>query len=306
MTSSPKPGRRAFVKWGLASAGVPLVSGALGTLPGAKAQPPDAAPDTAPGSAERGGSTVSLGPGIQIYYKDEWLGAPWLTGEPALLLHGNLETSEIWYGWVPRMAQQFRLLRPDLPGFGRSTAPRDFEWSLPNFAKLMANFLDAVGVSSAHIIGAKTGGAIAMQFAAAYPQRTRTLVVSSGPFTSVAPGNENNSQQIRLGSSASKEEMAYFDKLRDETPPDTLKGAGKMMSNFNLESLLPKISAPTLVITSDHSALQSVDTVLRYQPKIPHSRLLVLTSDAYHVAVANANECVTNVLAFIRESEKQA
>jgi hypothetical protein len=45
--------------------------------------------------------------------------------------------------------------------------------------------------------------------------------------------------------------------------------------------------------------LQSVDTVLRYQPKIPNSRLLVLTSDAYHVAVANADECVTNVLAFI-------
>jgi 3-oxoadipate enol-lactonase len=305
MTSSPKPGRRAFVKWGLASAGVPLVSGALGTLADAKAEPPDTAPDTTPDS-ERGGSTVSVGPGTQIHYKDEWLGAPWLTGEPALLLHGNLETSEIWYGWVPRMAQQFRLLRPDLPGFGRSTAPRDFEWSLSNFAKVMANFLDAVGVASAHIIGAKTGGAIAMQFAATYPQRTRTLVVASGPFTSVAPGTENNSQQVRLGSSASKDEIAYFDKLRDETPPETLKGAGKMMSNFNLESLLPRITAPTLIITSDHSALQSVETVLRYQPKIPHSRLLVLQSDAYHVAVANANECVTNVLAFIRETEKPA
>ena len=279
-----------------------MVSGALGTLADAKAGPPDAAPDSAPDSSERGGSTVSVGPGIQIYYKDEWLGAPWLTGEPALLLHGNLETSEIWYGWAPRMAQQFRLLRPDLPGFGRSTAPRDFEWSLPNFAKVVANFLDAVGVASAHIIGAKTGGAIAMQFAASYPRRTRTLVVASGPFSSVAPGTENNSQQVRLGSSASKEEIAYFDKLKDETSAETLRGAGRMMSNFNLESLLPRIGAPTLIITSDHSALQSVETVLRYQSKIPHSRLLVLASDAYHVAVAKADECVTNVLAFIRET----
>src|SRR5579864_3835225 len=108
MTSSAKPGRRAFVKWGLASAGVPLVADALGGLAGAKVEPPDTAPGTSPESSERGGSTVSLGPGIQIHYKDEWLGAPWLTGEPALLLHGNLETSAIWYGWVPRMAQQFR------------------------------------------------------------------------------------------------------------------------------------------------------------------------------------------------------
>ncbi len=173
------------MKWGLASAGAPLVANALGTLAEAKAEPPAGAADASADVADRGGATVSLGSGIQIYYKDEWLGAPWVTGEPAVLLHGNLETHEIWYGWVPRMAQQFRLLRPDLPGFGRSTAPRDFEWSLGNYAKVVANFLDAIGVASAHIIGAKTGGAIAMQFAATYPQRTRTLVVASGPFSSV-------------------------------------------------------------------------------------------------------------------------
>ena len=287
------------MKWGLA-AGVPLAASALtiGGLTEAEAEAADA-----PASSEHGGSTVSLGSGIQLYYKDEWLGAPWLTGEPALLLHGNLETHEIWYGWVPRMAQQFRLLRPDLPGFGRSTAPRDFEWTLGNFAKIAANFLDAMGIASAHIIGAKTGGAIAMQFAATYPQRTRTLTVASGPFSSIAPGTDDNSQQVRLGLAASKEEMAYFDKLRDETPAETRKGVGEMMSKFNLEPLLPRISAPTLIITSDRSKLQSVDTVLRYQPKIPHSRLLVVTSDAYHVAVANANECVTDVLAFLREAK---
>jgi pimeloyl-ACP methyl ester carboxylesterase len=308
MSLKPKPDRRAFVKWGLVSAGVPLASSALalGTLAKAKAAAPAVAADVSADGGERGGSMVSLGSGVQIYYKDEWLGAPWLTGEPAVLLHGNLETHEIWYGWVPRMAQQFRLLRLDLPGFGRSTAPRDFEWSLGNYAKIVANFLDAIGVPSAHIIGAKTGGAIAMQFAATYPQRTRTLVVASGPFSSVPQGTDDNSQQVRLGSSATKEEMAYFDKLKDETSAETRRGVGAMMSNFNLEALLPRISAPTLVITSDRSKLQSVETVLRYQPKIPHSRLLVVTSDAYHVAVANANECVTNVLAFIREAKGQA
>jgi pimeloyl-ACP methyl ester carboxylesterase len=303
--SAENRGRRTFVKWGLASAGVPLMAPALASLGGsvvANAEPADAA-DVAEMS---GGAMVSIGPGLQIYYKEDWLGAPWLNGEPAVLLHGNIETHEIWYGWVPRMAQQFRLFRPDLPGFGRSTAPRDFDWSIANFSKVVANFLDAIGAPSAHIIGAKTGGAIAMQFAATYPQRTRTLVVASGPFSSVPPGTDNNSMQIRLGSSASKEEMAYFDKLKNETKPETQRGVGSMMSDFNLEALLPQISAPTLVITSDHSALQSVETVLRYQPKIPHSRLLVLTSDAYHVAVANANECVTNVLAFIRESGAKA
>jgi hypothetical protein len=56
-------------------------------------------------------------------------------------------------------------------------------------------------------------------------------------------------------------------------------------------------------MTSDRSPLQSVDADMRYQRKIPNSRLLALSSDAYHVAVAKADECVTNVLEFIRETQ---
>jgi pimeloyl-ACP methyl ester carboxylesterase len=254
----------------------------------------------------RVGLTVPVPPGLQIFYRDEWFGAPWLKPEPALFLHGNSETSEIWYGWVPRMAQRFRLFLPDLPGFGRSTVPPDFEWTLANYAKAVANFLDAMGIESAHIIGAKTGGAIAMQFAATYPQRARTLVVASGPFGPVDPKFENSPQQVRLGSAASKEEMEYFDKLKDDTRPETRRGIRTVISSIHLENLLPRITARTLIVTSDRSALQSVETVLRYQPKIPNSRLLVLTSDAYHVAVANANECVSNVLSFIQETKLPA
>jgi 3-oxoadipate enol-lactonase len=297
MTTFTKPSRRTLIKWGVASAGLPLISQALNSVAEGKPEPP-----TPEDSGERGGSTVTLRPGLQIYYKDEWFGAPWLQSEPAVLLHGNLETGAVWFGWVPRMAQKFRLLVPDLPGFGRSTAPADFEWTMENFAKVTADFLDQLGIESAHIIGAKTGGAIAMQFAATYPKRTRSVVVASGPFTAVDPRAENNSQQVRLGSAATREEIAYFDKMRDDTRPETRRGMGKVISSINLDGLLPRISAPTLIITSDRSALQTVETVLRYQPKIPNSRLLVVTSDAYHVAVANADECVTSVLEFIEGS----
>jgi pimeloyl-ACP methyl ester carboxylesterase len=286
------------MRLGIASAGIPLVSQAL--LPAAEAQtkPRD--------SGARGGSTVSVSPGLEMFYREDWLGAPWLDSDPVVFIHGNLETGEVWYGWVPRMAQQFRLFRPDLPGYGRSTVPADFEWTLANLAKVVANYLDAIGVQSAHIVGAKTGGAIAMQFAATYPQRTRTLVVASGPFAPVDPKFENASQQVRLGSAASKEEMAYFDKLKNETLPSTRRDIQKVLSVINFDNLLPRITARTLIVTADRSALQSVETVLRYQRKIPNSRLLVLTSDAYHVAVANADECVTNVLAFMKETRTPA
>lgn len=298
MELSAGPRRRSLIKLGLASAGIPLISRAL--LPVAEAQV------KRPENGARGGSMIQVSPGLQMFYREDWLGAPWLDGEPVVFLHGNLENGEIWYGWVPRMAQQFRLFRPDLPGYGRTPTPTNFEWTLESFVKVVANYLDAIGVESAHIVGAKTGGAIAMQFAATYPQRTRTLVVASGPFGSVDPQFENSSQLVRLGANASKEEIAYFDKLRSETKPETRRDIKPLLSTLNLEKLLPRITARTLIITSDRSGLQSVETVLRYQPKIPNSRLLVLTSDAYHVAVANADECVTNVLAFHGKSPTKA
>ncbi|MBZ5641790.1 MAG: alpha/beta hydrolase [Acidobacteriia bacterium] len=284
------------MKWGLAVAGLPALSEGMGLNAEGAAIPEQ--------TRERGGSTILLKSGISAYYKEDWLGAPWLNSDPVIFLHGNLETSAIWYGWVPRMAQRYRLFRPDLPGFGGSTAPANFEWSLAGFAKFLADFLDAMGIQSAHIVGAKTGGAIAMQFAASYPQRTRTVVVASGPFNALSPKTENNSQQLRLGSAATSEEIAYFDKLREDMRPETKRQMETLLAAINVEDLLPRISARTLIITSDQSALQTVETVLRYQPKIPNSRLLVLTSDAYHVAVANAEECVTNVLAFYQQAGK--
>ncbi len=251
------------------------------------------------------GFTVALAPGLELHYREDWLGAPWTSPEAALLIHGGMESGEAWFGWVPRMGQEFRLFRPDLPGFGQSTVPADFDWSIENYAGVLAKFLDQMGVASAHIVGAKTGGAIAMQFAGTYPQRTRTLILASGPFSPPAP-NQNPPDELRFGSSAPREEIEFFDKIKAATSPKTRAGLAKVLAGINLDVVLPRITAPTLVITSDRGALQSLDAVLHYQPKIPNSRLLVLRSDAFHVAVANADECVANSLAFIREARKPA
>lgn len=298
MSSAAKLNRRTLMKWGVMTAGVPLVSNAL--MPMAEAAP---APQD---KMRQNGSMAALHSGLQVYYREDWLGAPWLDGEPVVFLHGNLEIGDIWFGWVPQMAQHYRLYRPDLPGFGQSKIPANFEWSVENYVKAVAEFLDAIGAKSAYIVGAKTGGAIAMQFAATYPDRTRALVVCSGPFSSVDPKMESAPMSMRLGSKASKAETDYFEMLRNTTPAETKRGLRPVLSGLDLEKLLPRIAAPTLIITSDRSALQSVETVIRYQPKIPNSRLLVLTSDAYHVAVANADECVSNVMVFFNELKRPA
>ena len=259
--------------------------------------------------------SVTLNSNDELFYLDDWLGPPWLKPEPIVLIHGAGESSEAWFGWVPRVAQHFRLLRPDLPGFGRSPVRDDFEWSAANLAAVINQFLGRLGIEAAHIVGAKLGGAIAMQFAAAYPGRARTLVVCGGPVSppklveASAARSRNwweETQRQRLGSDASKESIEYWNTLMAAANPRAQRGVLKAASALNLTPALPRITSPTLVITTDRSALQSVESVLDYQRKIPNSRLLVLPSDAYHVAVAKADECVSNVLAFIGEVARAA
>lgn len=284
------------------------------------------------------GPVVSIAPGLQLGYRDDWLGGAWEKPEVMLLIHGNIESGVVWYGWVPRLGPEYRLLRPDLPGFGHSTIPANFEWTLPHVATVLAQFLDKMGVESAHVIGAKTGGAFAVQFAASYPQRTRTLVLATAPLSpspspadrSGAPpdlktdseksqwfveqqrrsGTDPLNQSIRLGSAASKGEIDFYNKMMLATRPEPSYSVSKMLAEGRnskyLESLLPRITSPTLVITSDRNAMVSVPQAFDNQRMIPNSRLLVITSDAYHIILANTDDVVTNVRAFIKDAHKSA
>jgi 3-oxoadipate enol-lactonase len=191
---------------------------------------------------------------------------------------------------------------------GRSRIPEGFEWSLPSLAAFVAHVLDKAGADSAHIIGAKAGGAIAMQFAADYPGRTRTLSVVHVPAAvsssvsasaiSFAP------QRARLGSAASKEMVDYWENMFATAPEIPSKGlvAAVSRSDPARDGVLQRIKAPTLLMTADRGQLQSVEKARQYQTLIPNSQLMVVRSDGYHIAAANADECVTNVLSFIKEA----
>jgi 3-oxoadipate enol-lactonase len=75
--------------------------------------------------------TLQCSPDAQLHYLVDDFTDPWRQSETILLLHGNAESGAAWYGWVPSLARRFRVVRPDMRGFGSSTAmPRDFPWTL--------------------------------------------------------------------------------------------------------------------------------------------------------------------------------
>jgi len=66
-----------------------------------------------------------------MHYEIDDFTDPWREAETILMIHGNAERGQAWYGWVPTLAREFRIVRPDTRGFGESTAmPRDFKWTI--------------------------------------------------------------------------------------------------------------------------------------------------------------------------------
>ena len=73
---------------------------------------------------------AQITPDLQMHYEVDCFAEPWREPETILLLHGNAESGEVWYGWMPHLAGKYRVVRPDMRGFGRSSAmPRDYPWS---------------------------------------------------------------------------------------------------------------------------------------------------------------------------------
>lgn len=104
-------------------------------------------------------------------------------GEPVVLVHGNLSTGRFYEHLMPDAPARWRILAPDMRGFGRSeAAPLDATRGLGDWADDLAAFLDALGVDRpAHLVGWSTAGAAITLLARSRPVASLTLLDPVGP-----------------------------------------------------------------------------------------------------------------------------
>lgn len=108
-------------------------------------------------------------------------------GEPVLLIHGWPDDCGLWRQQVPALTGAgYRVITPDLRGFGRSGRPEDVKsYRLSAAAADMGAVLDAVGVPAAHVVGHDWGSAVSWATAMFLPDRVRTLTAISVPHPGV-------------------------------------------------------------------------------------------------------------------------
>ncbi|HEX3465002.1 MAG TPA: alpha/beta hydrolase [Candidatus Elarobacter sp.] len=259
-----------------------------------------------------------LEPGVTMLYRDDDFTDGWRAPEGvALFLHGNGESGVAWNGWMPSFGRRFRVVRPDMRGFGGSTPmPIDYPWSVDALADDYRRLIAHLGLEPVHLIGAKTGGPIAMRLAAEHPELVRSLTLVGCPENgeAAAPNMPAMYEQMdregvegwaratmrrRLGSDAPPQMLEGWSKLMGSTAKSTQLGYVQMCARIDIAPDVPRIAAPALVITTVGSGLGSVEQTRAWQQRIARSELFVIDADSYHVAVSHPELCARAALDFI-------
>jgi pimeloyl-ACP methyl ester carboxylesterase len=101
------------------------------------------------------------------------------SGPVLLAIHGLGGTKASFLPTIGALADTFRVIAVDLPGFGDSVKPLRAPFDAPYFAGVMAEVLDAVGAEHAHVVGNSMGGRIGIELALTRPERVDKLVLLS-------------------------------------------------------------------------------------------------------------------------------
>lgn len=255
---------------------------------------------------------------LDMHYEVDDFTDPWRRPDTVLMLHGNAESGLAWYAWVPHLARQFRVIRPDMRGFGASSPmPAGFAWSVERLVADFIALIDALGCARVHLVGAKLAGTVARALAARHPERVRTLTVVGSP-PPLWPGRAERLPALiaelrqlgvaqwarhtmgsRLGEYFPAAGIAWWAELMGSTDLESQVGFMSHIETADIRDDLASIRCPTLVVTSEGSGVASVEETRAWQRQIAGSELLVVPGSSYHVAASDPDPCARETLAFI-------
>jgi pimeloyl-ACP methyl ester carboxylesterase len=256
-------------------------------------------------------------PGGELYY--EVAGS----GDPVVLIHGGFGDRRMWDDQFDVLARDYRVLRYDHRGFGRSPAPDTTYSPIRDLLQL----LDRAEMDRAHLVGNSLGGALAITFALLHPERVRSLtVVASGAdgfrypqsdieaITEVVALMRGGKQEEALTKWLANPMLAVVNtqpEVREEVERMVRENAGIWtMPAWPQQPLTPparerlgRIRIPTLVVIGDRDA-RSVRTFGDSTARmIPGAERVVMTGTDHLPHMERPEEFNRLLVAFLRKAE---
>jgi pimeloyl-ACP methyl ester carboxylesterase len=119
-------------------------------------------------------TSVSVdGHDVEVAYYDEG------TGDPVVFLHGIPTNSYLWREIVPSVAEERRVIVPDMAGYGQSSMYDGFDRSLRAQEEVLTELFDTLGLETVSLVGHDLGGGVALRFAVHDPDAVEQLVLSN-------------------------------------------------------------------------------------------------------------------------------
>lgn len=254
--------------------------------------------------------------GHEIHYLD--LGPS--AGEPVVLVHGFGANKENWLTLALLLRQRgYRLLIPDVPGFGQSSFLPKARYTYSAQARRLADWYAGLGLDPAHWVGSSMGGAICAVLAAEHPQRVASLTLMNAAGTAGARRSpldhgllsgqnflipETYSEVVQLFRLTTHRNQALWAGLvaplltrdmRHRAPVKRRLFHEMLNPEVPLVELLPRIRARTLVLWGDQDRIIDSCCADIFQRHIPRAQTKILR-DIGHLPMLEAPRLTARVL----------
>ena len=188
-------------------------------------------------------------------------------GKPVLLLHQTPRSWDEYRDVLPILGQKYQAIAMDTVDFGDSYRLEE-EPTIEIYARGVIAFLDALSIERTCIVGHHTGGVIAVEVAATYPDRVEKLVLSSTPYVD-AGDRELRKTRPAVDEVAFREDGSHLMDLWQKRMPfypkdkpdllrrfvldalkvwDRVEEGHRAVGKYRMEEKAPLIKAPTLVL----------------------------------------------------------
>lgn len=242
------------------------------------------------------------------------------SGPAVVLLHGIPESWRCWQHQIPTLAKQFRVIAPDMKGYGQSGKPKT-SYAASDVAAETLAFLDSIGVEDFHIAGHDWGVVIADNIINIAPQRVERYIRCCLSLHTYDARNSlhhqwnglNPEKASQLMSNADAYVRVWFDtSCKAETRPDEAEIAEiiKEFSYPGISDVVPlyfahirnstpvdytKFTMPVLYIHGEHDPRQPIEYARGMEDHIPGLQAVVVL-DAGHFVTWERPQDVTNAM----------
>lgn len=247
-------------------------------------------------------------------------------GYPVVLLHGSGPGVTAWANWnklFPILKKDFRVIAPDMVGFGFTQRPNDVTYTMNGWVQQTIDLFDALKIEKANLIGNSFGGALAMAMAIKYPERVNKLVLMgsmgvSFPLTygldrvwGYTPSFENMEELLEIftydHSFATKDlintryessmQPGFQESFSSMFPAPRQNGVEAMAGNA---SYIRNIPHETLIVHGREDRVIPIDTSLQLVQLIDNAQLHVFGKCGHWTQIEHTEEFAELVASFFK------